>query len=95
MGWHADNEPHYGDSPTIVSVSLGARRDFDVRHNTSGRKLRVALGAGDVLVMRGSMQRHWQHAVPARRGRTPGAALRPRINLTFRAIIHPETGSSS
>lgn len=90
MGWHSDNERVYGDAPTIASVSLGAGRDFDLRATGQhGRKMRVALGLGDVLVMRGTTQQHWQHAIPARRGKTV-AAGQPRINLTFRTIVHPE-----
>ena len=40
---------------------------------------------GDLLVMDGDMQRHFQHSVP-RRKRATGR----RINLTFRRIVHPD-----
>jgi len=39
------------------------------------------LGDGDLLVMGGDCQRHWQHCLP-RRKRVTSA----RINLTFRYI---------
>ena len=45
-----------------VSVSLGAPREFLLRGNgDSGDKYCFRLGAGDVLVMRGSTQLHWMH----------------------------------
>lgn len=94
MGWHSDNERPYGSTPTIASVSLGAPRDFDMRHNASRRRIRVTLSAGDVLIMRGTMQQHWQHAVPkggkSAAARAGGDQADPRINLTFRTILHPE-----
>ena len=32
MGWHADDEPEFGDEPVIASVSFGGRRTFQLRH---------------------------------------------------------------
>lgn len=89
LGWHADDEPVYGPAPTIASVSLGACRDFCLRHaRQRSHKLSVALGGGDVLVMAGSTQQHWQHCVP-RRKRVPG----PRVSLTFRLIVAPQAAA--
>lgn len=31
VGWHADDEKLYGDTPTIASLSLGSARDFFLR----------------------------------------------------------------
>lgn len=82
VGWHADNEHVYGSNPTIASVTLGTERDFDLRPGCSGpRELRIKLVHGSLLVMCGSMQEHWQHALP-RRKRVQGE----RVNLTFRRI---------
>lgn len=73
----------YGPNPTIASVSFGAARDFVLRHNLDrSRKISTRLSAGDVLIMAGSTQQHWQHSIPKRKGVT-----QPRINLTFRAIL--------
>lgn len=82
MHWHADDEPELGDAPCIASVSLGAIRDFRFRHRAGQQKsLTLPLGDGDLLVMGGDCQRHWQHCLP-RRKRVTSA----RINLTFRYI---------
>jgi alkylated DNA repair dioxygenase AlkB len=89
MGWHADDEPELGpaapDDVLIASVSLGAARRFVLRHRRhaargepEGRRALV-LSDGDLLVMGGTMQRRWQHAVP--RTTQP---VGPRLNLTFR-----------
>lgn len=86
MGWHADDEPELGPLPTIASLSFGSSREFLIRHNSiKSAKHKVELGHGSLLVMAGTMQQYWQHAI-AKQSR----ALGPRINLTFRFI---QTGS--
>lgn len=81
MGWHADNEPELGVNPVVASLSLGANRDFRLRLNADhGQTLKVALGEGDLLVMAGALQHHWQHSVPKR------AMAEDRISLTFRTV---------
>lgn len=80
-GWHADNEPELGENPVIASVSLGAARDFHLRHNQDSQlKHQIALQHGSLLIMQGATQSHWQHHIPKR------ANAEPRINLTFRTI---------
>ena len=82
MSWHADDEPELGPSPVIASLSFGAPRDFLIRRKDDHtHKITLPLGHGSLLVMRGAMQRYWQHAVPKRRG-VKGS----RVNLTFRYI---------
>ena len=81
LGWHADNEECNGPEPTIASVSLGAERRFDLRHNDTGETASVLLPHGSLLVMSGRLQRHWQHRVPA--SRRIGS---PRVNITFRLV---------
>lgn len=83
MGWHADDEPELGLQPVIASISLGAARRFLLRHRSdrSLETLRLELGHGSLLVMDGTTQQHWKHAVP-RIKKNVGA----RINLTFRQI---------
>lgn len=81
LGWHADNEECNGPEPTIASVSLGAERRFDLRHNDTGETRSVLLPHGSLLVMSGPLQRHWKHQVPPAR-RLSSA----RINLTFRLV---------
>ena len=88
MGWHADNEPELGADPTIASLSLGATRLFSLQHRKTKRKVNVMLENGSVLIMRGSLQRHWRHSLPKTTQITP-----PRINLTFR-FVHPAATSA-
>nr|ACH87585.1 hypothetical protein [Dunaliella viridis] len=81
VGWHADNEKLYGDTPTIASLSFGSARDFILRKiEDNSDKYKFTLGPGDLLVMKGKTQQQWQHTVPRR---SPPQAIGPRINLTF------------
>lgn len=81
-GWHSDDEPQLGQNPVIASISLGATRDFHLRHKTEKQhNHKMALENGSLLMMRGSTQRYWQHHIP-KRARAAG-----RINLTFRTIV--------
>lgn len=83
-GWHSDDEPELGPTPVIASLSLGATRDFFLRHkNKSELKHKIALQAGSLLLMKGRTQQYWQHQIPKR------ASAAGRINLTFRTIIRP------
>ena len=81
VGWHSDDEPVLGRNPTIVSVSLGATRRFDLRHKQTKETVKVALGSGSALVMAGRTQAAWSHQV----ARTK-KVMKPRINLTFRTV---------
>jgi alkylated DNA repair dioxygenase AlkB len=81
MGRHADNEPELGQQPVIASVSFGAERNLDFYHIQSKHKTRVPLADGNLLVMRGTTQSCWQHAMAKSKKH-----LEPRINLTFRYI---------
>ncbi len=64
VAWHADKVPMPGDS-IIAIVAVGERRPFGLRPlHGGGRSRRWLLGEGDVLVMGGTTQAHWQHAVP-------------------------------
>ncbi|MEM6985162.1 MAG: alpha-ketoglutarate-dependent dioxygenase AlkB [Pseudomonadota bacterium] len=82
MHWHADDERELGDSPCIAPISLGASRDFLLRPRDRHRgNIKVTLCTGDLLIMRGSTQQHWQHAVPRRRN-----CRSARLNLTFRQV---------
>ncbi len=87
MGWHADDEPELGpaapDDVLIASISLGATRRFLVRHRRRATERHtLLLAGGDLLVMGGTMQRKWQHAVPK-----TAVPTGPRLNLTFRIRV--------
>ncbi|SDS78199.1 alpha-ketoglutarate-dependent dioxygenase AlkB family protein [Microlunatus soli] len=79
ISYHSDDEPELGRRPTIASISLGDRRRFVLRHQDSGERWELELGAGDLLIMSGESQSDYRHAVPK--------TMRPvgqRMNLTFR-----------
>ena len=80
-GWHADNEPELGKNPIIASLSLGATRRFDLKHNTTKEQLSFHLNHGSILIMGGELQHHWKHQIAKTK-----KVNEPRINLTFRNI---------
>lgn len=82
MGWHSDNEPELGQFPEIASVSFGAQRRFDFKHQSLPNKISVILENGSLLWMRGACQRYWKHALPKTK-----KVKDMRINLTFRNIL--------
>ncbi|MEK9555305.1 MAG: alpha-ketoglutarate-dependent dioxygenase AlkB [Gammaproteobacteria bacterium] len=86
MGWHRDNERELGSHPVIVSLSLGEPRRFRLRPKNDGTTspLTFELGRGDLLVMYGLTQTHWEHALLKTR-----QELGPRMNLTFRSVAEP------
>jgi len=81
LGWHTDNEP--GLSPTIVSLSLGATRAFQLRRRGGPTRdcFELDLSAGSLLILGGELQKTHLHQVPRRSG------AGPRINLTFREVL--------
>lgn len=81
-GWHADNEKELGTNPIIASLSLGAERNFQLKHNIdTTQKKNIILENGSLLLMKGSTQHFWKHQVPK-----TAKPIGPRINLTFRII---------
>ena len=83
MGWHADNEPELGLDPRIASVSRGGTRRFVLRHRKrKAPAVELVLSHGSLLVMEGTTQHHWRHAVPK-----TARPANPRLNLTFRTIL--------
>ncbi len=84
VSWHTDNEEALGSQPIIASVSLGAERDFVLRHSTRSdfSSVSIALPHGSLLLMAGSTQACWKHSVPRRQRVTD-----ERINLTFRCMF--------
>ncbi|UTW45937.1 alpha-ketoglutarate-dependent dioxygenase AlkB [bacterium SCSIO 12696] len=81
VAWHSDDEAELGESPVIASLSLGAKRRFQMRRKSGGQRYELTLESGALLVMTGATQRFWQHQVP-KENRVEEA----RINITFRRI---------
>ncbi len=80
VSWHSDDEPELGQNPCIASLSFGATRRFQLKHKTDKtQKVSIDLPHGSLLLMQGSIQKNWQHAVPK-----TAKPVKPRINLTFR-----------
>ncbi|GCE65543.1 alpha-ketoglutarate-dependent dioxygenase AlkB [cyanobiont of Ornithocercus magnificus] len=79
MGWHADDEPELVCGATIASLSLGASRNFVLRHRYTSARAMLLLEDGDLLLMYYPCQQDWQHSLPKRR-----KVIEQRINLTFR-----------
>jgi len=86
MGWHQDQEPELGESPTIASISLGGVRRFVLQHAREDDMTRLELHPehGSLLLMRGTTQHFWRHCVPKTR-----KVIAPRVNLTFRRTMLP------
>jgi alkylated DNA repair dioxygenase AlkB len=80
VAWHGDTIGRGKTSDTMVAIlSLGADRPLLLRPRGAGESLRYSLGHGDLLVMGGSCQRTWEHAIP-KTARPAG----PRISIQFR-----------
>jgi alkylated DNA repair dioxygenase AlkB len=83
MGMHSDSERELGQDPVIASVSFGEVRRFRLKHRRRPEhRLDMELPHGSVLLMSGSLQHHWLHALP-KTDRPCGE----RINLTWRRIF--------
>jgi alkylated DNA repair dioxygenase AlkB len=81
VAWHGDRIGRGSNEDTMVAIlSVGAPRALLLRPRFgSGDTLRYELGHGDLIVMGGSCQRTWDHAVP-KTVRPAG----PRISIQFR-----------
>jgi alkylated DNA repair dioxygenase AlkB len=81
VAWHGDRIGRGNTHDTMVAlIVLGAPRALLLRpRGGGGPTIRNDLGHGDLLVMGGSCQRTWEHAVP-KTARPVG----PRISVQFR-----------
>jgi alkylated DNA repair dioxygenase AlkB len=65
VAWHGDTIGRSAHTDTLVAiVSFGSPRSLLLRPRGGGPSLRFPLGHGDLIVMGGSCQRTWEHAVP-------------------------------
>ncbi|KAG5990481.1 hypothetical protein E4U43_004281 [Claviceps pusilla] len=101
ISFHSDDERFLGPDPAIASFSLGARRDFLMKHKPSSGSgsggggdggvtdgestLKLGLGSGDMVLMRGRTQSNWLHSIPKRTGKKQDDG--GRINITFRKAM--------
>lgn len=81
VAWHGDRIGRSATHDTLVAiVSIGTARPLLLRPTLGGRSIRMMLAPGDLLVMGGSCQRTWEHAVPK------VAGVGPRISIQFREL---------
>uniref|UniRef100_A0A0E0E0P7 Fe2OG dioxygenase domain-containing protein n=1 Tax=Oryza meridionalis TaxID=40149 RepID=A0A0E0E0P7_9ORYZ len=102
VSWHADDEPLYGPTPEIASVTLGCEREFLLRKKPT--KSQASLGSGEAAPKRLKVSAPQQHSFLLKhgtllvmRGYTQrdwqhsvpkrAKASSPRINLTFRRVL--------
>ncbi|HEX5191329.1 MAG TPA: alpha-ketoglutarate-dependent dioxygenase AlkB [Solirubrobacteraceae bacterium] len=89
VAWHGDRIARESPRDTMVAVvSLGATRTFALRPKSGGPGLRLPVGHGDLLVMGGSCQRTWLHAIPK-----VANCLGARISIQFRPAWGDELGT--
>ncbi|MEO6503792.1 MAG: alpha-ketoglutarate-dependent dioxygenase AlkB [Jatrophihabitantaceae bacterium] len=86
VAWHGDRIGRSRTEDTMVAIlSVGAPRQLLLRPRPGGSPdgaagvLRHNLGHGDLIVMGGSCQRTWEHAVPK-----TSKPVGPRISIQFR-----------
>jgi alkylated DNA repair dioxygenase AlkB len=75
VAWHGDYVARNMQRALVSTVSVGAPRPFHLRSKTTGERLTWSLGWGDLLVMGGSCQRTWEHAVPKQKQAAPRIAI--------------------
>jgi alkylated DNA repair dioxygenase AlkB len=80
VAWHGDTIGRGSTEDTMVAIlSLGAPRSLLLRPRAGGHTVRQALGPGDLIVMGGSCQRSWEHAIPK-----TSKPVGPRLSIQFR-----------
>ncbi len=81
VAWHGDTIGRGKSEDTMVAIlSLGSARQLSLRPRGGGHTMhRYPLGHGDLIVMGGSCQRTWEHAI-AKTTKPVG----PRISVQFR-----------
>lgn len=87
VAWHGDRIGRSNDVDTMVAIlSLGSPRTLALRPRDGGglpgsrhKSLRLPLAHGDLVVMGGSCQRTWDHAIPK-----TSEPVGPRVSVQFR-----------
>jgi alkylated DNA repair dioxygenase AlkB len=81
VAWHGDTIGRGRTADTMVAiVSVGDPRRLLLRPRGGGGSIALTMGHGDLVVMGGSCQRTWEHAVPK------VAHAGPRISVQFRPL---------
>ena len=81
VAWHGDTIGRGRTHDTMVAiVSVGDPRRLLLRPRGGGDSIAVTMGHGDLVVMGGTCQRTWEHAVPK------VAHAGPRLSVQFRPL---------
>jgi alkylated DNA repair dioxygenase AlkB len=79
VAFHSDRELRHLDETLVAIVTLGSARPFLLRPSGGGRSIDLRPGSGDLLVMGGTCQLRWEHAVPK-----VASGTGPRISASIR-----------
>ena len=80
VAWHGDRIGRARNLDTMVAIlSVGSARTLKLRPRGGGESIGFSLGHGDLVVMGGSCQRTWDHAIPK-----TSEPVGPRISIQFR-----------
>jgi alkylated DNA repair dioxygenase AlkB len=81
VAWHGDRIGRSTSEDTMVAIlSVGSPRPLVLRPRDGGAAtVRLPLGHGDLVVMGGSCQRTWDHAIPK-----TAKDVGPRISIQYR-----------
>ena len=80
MAFHGDRIGRGATEDTLVAIlSVGSTRRLLLRPRGGGRAIRYELGSGELVVMGGTCQRTWEHAIPK-----TARPIGPRISVQFR-----------
>jgi alkylated DNA repair dioxygenase AlkB len=86
IGYHRDDEKELVKESSIVSVSLGSKRDILFKSIKKTRRIdklhKIELNHGSILIIKYPTNEIWKHSIPKRR-----RIDKPRISLTFRNMI--------
>ncbi|HAQ22194.1 MAG TPA: alpha-ketoglutarate-dependent dioxygenase AlkB [Acidimicrobiaceae bacterium] len=78
VAWHGDRFRPGSTHDDVALVSFGGPRTFRIRPRGGGASLQWTLRSGDLLVMSGPVQQHYEHCIPK------VACAGPRISIAFR-----------
>ena len=81
IGEHSDNEKQIKENTPIITVSLGAERDFVLKDIKTKKRKVYKLENNSVFTMGGTCQKTHKHSLPVRK-----LVKNYRISLTFRVF---------
>lgn len=81
-GWHSDKMQFHTPQTGVAIISLGAERPMQFRPIGGKKSAEILLEEGSLLLMQGTLQSNFEHAVPA----DPQVAG-VRMSVTYRHLI--------